>query len=67
MSYETAWTNLNNKLREIERFHGGLSAALSELEIHQRENGFIKNNLEGIERVVFSHPKDKKLYVKGTN
>ena len=59
MSYETAWTNLNNKLREIERFHGGLSAALSELEIHQRENGFIKNNLEGIERVVFFHPKEK--------
>ena len=59
MNYEAAWTNLNNKLREIERFHGGLSAALSELEIHQRETGFIKNNLEGIERVVFFHPKEK--------
>jgi hypothetical protein len=59
MNYETAWTNLNNKLREIERFHGGLSAALCELEIHQRETGFIKESLEGIERVVFSHPKEK--------
>ena len=47
MNYETAWANLNNKLREIERFHGGLSAALSELEIHQRETGFIKESLGG--------------------
>ena len=59
MSYENEWTNLNIKLREIERFHGGLSAALSELEIHQRNNGFIKDSLEGIERVVFCHPLEK--------
>ena len=56
MNYENEWADLNNKLREIEKFHGGLSAALSELEIHQRETGFIKDSLEGIERAVFCHP-----------
>ena len=59
MDYETEWANLNDKLREIERSHGSLSAALSELETHQRESGFIKDDLQGIERVVFSHPKRK--------
>ena len=59
MDYETEWANLNNKLRDIEKFHGGLGAALYELEIHQRESGFIKDDPEGIERVVFSHPEDK--------
>ena len=59
MDYETEWANLNDKLREIERSHGTLTAALSELETHQRESGFIKDDLRGIERVVFSHPKRK--------
>ena len=59
MDYETEWANLNKKLREIERSHGSLGAALSELETHQRESGFIKGDLQGIERVVFSHPKRK--------
>ena len=59
MSYENEWVNLNNKLREIENFRGGLSAALSELEIHQRKNGFIKDSAEGIERMVFCHPFEK--------
>ena len=59
MDYETEWANLNSKLREIERSHGSLSVALSELETHQRESGFIKDNLQGIERVVFSHPERK--------
>ena len=59
MDYETEWANLNDKLREIERSHGSLSAALSELETHQRESGFIKDDLRGIERVVFSHPERK--------
>ncbi|MDB4857396.1 DUF4922 domain-containing protein [Alphaproteobacteria bacterium] len=59
MDYETEWANLNKKLREIERAHGSLGAALSELETHQRESGFIKGDLQGIERVVFSHPERK--------
>ncbi len=59
MDYETEWANLNDKLREIERSQGSLSAALSELETHQRESGFIKDDLQGIERVVFSHPEKK--------
>ena len=59
MDYETEWANLNDKLREIERSHGNLSAALCELETHHRESGFIKDDLQGIERVVFSHPEKK--------
>ena len=59
MDYETEWAKLNDKLREIERSHGSLTAALSELETHQRESGFIKDDLRGIERVVFSHPERK--------
>lgn len=59
MDYETEWANLNKKLREIERSQGSLSAALSELETHQRESGFIKDDLQGIERVVFYHPEKK--------
>ena len=65
MDYETEWANLNDKLREIERSHGNLSAALCELETHHRESGFIKDDLQGIERVVFSHPEKKNYTFRG--
>jgi hypothetical protein len=37
---------------------GGLTAVLAELESQQREAGFIKDDLSGVERHVFRHPED---------
>lgn len=56
--YDTAWTQLNARLRGIENGDGGLGAALAELEIHQQRTGFIKDRLNDIERRTFCHPQD---------
>ena len=58
MEYDLAWSELNARLRETETGIGGLTAALAELEIHQRETGFVKDDLAGVERHVFRHPDD---------
>ena len=56
MGYDLDWSELNARLRETETGIGGLTAAFAELEIHQRETGFIKDDLSGVERHVFRHP-----------
>lgn len=56
MDYDLKWSALNARLRETEAGAGGLTAVLDELEIHQRETGFIKDDLSGVERHVFRHP-----------
>ena len=56
LNYDISWTSLNTKLRRSEELSGGLSAALLELENHQRKSGFIVDDLREIQRFVFNHP-----------
>ena len=56
LNYDLSWKSLNTKLRSSEDLNGGLSAALLELEHHQRETGFIVDDLQEIQRFVFKHP-----------
>lgn len=63
-NYETNWSALNIRLREIERLHGGLDAALSGLEANQIKSGFIKANLSDIERFTLHHPSDPDKYFR---
>ena len=56
LNYDLSWTSLNTKLRSSEELSGGLSAALLELENHQRKSGFIVDDLREIQRFVFNHP-----------
>jgi diadenosine tetraphosphate (Ap4A) HIT family hydrolase len=58
MEYDLAWSDLNTRLRETETGTGGLTAVLAELEVHQRETGFIKDDLASVARHVFRHPDD---------
>lgn len=60
MDYDRTWSDLNQRLRETET-GGGLSAALAELEIHQRANGFIRDDLSDLQRHTFVHPGDPAL------
>jgi len=56
VDYDLTWSELNARLRETEARGGGLSAVLAELETHQRQTGFIKDDLSGVRRHVFRHP-----------
>jgi len=57
MDYNRSWSELNERLREAET-GGGLTAALAELERHQRENGFIRDDLADLQRYAYPHPED---------
>ncbi len=63
-NYENTWTELNLRLREIEISDGGLDAALSELEVHQKESGFIKLSLGSVERHNFEHPQQPSRFFR---
>ena len=63
-NYENSWTELNSRLREIEIGGGGLDAALSELETHQKESGFIKADLAAVKRFSFSHPENSSRFFR---
>ena len=52
LDFETAWSELNLRLRELE-LDAGLTAALLALESHQRASGFIEDSLEEVERYTF--------------
>lgn len=54
-AYNSAWTKLNAALGATETAYG-LTSALSALEDNQRQTGFIKDQLSGVERYVFTHP-----------
>ena len=56
LNYDLSWTSLNTKLRGSEDLGGELSAALIGLEKHQKESGFIVDDLREIQRFVFKHP-----------
>lgn len=62
--YDNSWADLNSRLREIEIGAGGLDAALSELEAHQKESGFIKLGLGAVERHNFAHPDDSSRFFR---
>ena len=59
MNYETKWANLNKKLLQSAEDNNGLASALFDLENHQRETGFIKDDLKKIKRIVFQDPNNK--------
>lgn len=56
--YAERWTDLNRRLRHIERHDGGLGAALEALKTHQLEQGFIKDDLHLMRRYRYAHPRD---------
>ena len=56
--YSEIWTDLNLRLRHIERTDGGLGAALEALRNQQRDQGFIKDDLHSVRRYRFAHPED---------
>ena len=58
MDYNLRWSDLNERLRQTEAATGELAAALAELEAHQRDCGFIKDDLADVERLVFADPDD---------
>lgn len=55
-AYDQSWNSLNKQLRKKEAVEGGLQAALSALQDHQREIGFINDGLQDVERFVFEDP-----------
>jgi len=55
-NYEISWAELNAHLNKYEELHGSLSAALLELEVHQKRAGFIKDDLSEITRINYVHP-----------
>ena len=61
MDYEVSWSILNDKLRATASTAGGLGAALSELETHQRQIGFIQDDLQEVKRLIFGHPTQENL------
>ncbi len=62
IEYDTAWSELNARLRGIENGGGGLGEALAELKIHQQHTGFIKDSREDVERHNFFHPEDSSRF-----
>lgn len=64
MDYDLTWSELNARLRQTEMATGGLTAVLAELETHQRETGFIKDDLSSVVRYVFYHPGDHRRFFR---
>lgn len=60
--YARIWTDLNHKLKLIERNDGGLPAALEALKSQQLERGFIKDDLHLLRRYRFAHPQDPERF-----
>jgi len=55
--YEKHWHDLNVSLNEIENRDGDLRTVFTALQAHQLETGFIRDDLEAVERFEFCHPK----------
>ena len=60
-TYNAAWKKLNTSLRNMETADG-LSAAIASLEENQRQTGFIKDLLTGVERYIYHHPDNTSLF-----
>lgn len=63
LEFEKAWSDLNDRLREVEQ-GAGLPAALQVLESHQRETGFIEHTIEHLERYTLYHPQDPSRFFR---
>ena len=63
LEFEKAWSDLNDRLREVE-LGSGLSAALQALESHQRETGFIESTIDQLERFTLFHPDDPSRFFR---
>jgi len=63
LEFEKAWSDLNVRLKELE-LGSGLTAALHALEIHHRENGFIEDTSQQLERYTFYHPNDRQRFFR---
>jgi hypothetical protein len=59
--YNAAWADLNAALQNTEAVDG-LAGAWASLEDNQRQTGFIKDHLTGVERYVYRHPDDASLF-----
>jgi len=62
--YEVAWSQLNEYLNGFEHSQGTLDSALRELEMHQKQTGFIKDDLSTITRVNYVHPDHPFCYLQ---
>lgn len=60
-TYDAAWANLNASLKASEAVDG-LVGAIASLEENQRQTGFIKDQLAGVERYVYYHPDDSSRF-----
>jgi len=58
--YSTNWNELNRELNQI-AVHG-LGAALNALRDQQLKQGFIRDDLKGLQRYIFRHPNDAERY-----
>lgn len=59
--FDHCWNELGKQLNYIESQHG-LGKVIEHLYQNQLERGFIKDNLEGIERFYFHHPEDSNRF-----
>lgn len=53
--YEQVWDDLNQELKAIET-NDGLPRALEALRVQQHDQGFVRDDLESVERYRFHHP-----------
>ena len=63
VNYEDAWLALNRDLRLVEAAEG-LGGAVAALEENQKNTGFIRDSLFGVERHVFHCPGRPELYFR---
>lgn len=60
--YDRMWDELNRELKAIEGGEGGFVRALEVLREQQRAQGFIRDDLELVEKYKFHHPEDLTRY-----
>lgn len=58
--YQVQWDSLNRELNELAR--SGLGAALEALYRQQLAQGFVRDDLSGLQRYTFHHPQDEELF-----
>lgn len=61
--YHDTWHALNGKLHALVARDGNLLRAVEHLREHQLEQGFIRDDLDAVQRVRFPHPEDAKRFL----
>jgi len=61
MDYNIKWDNLNARLRSFEGAAGDITVALAELELDQRQTGFIKDDLKEVRRLICQNSMNPEL------